>query len=467
MAQRNSWFTELKDGDFPVRYVKLSDGNWKKNSGGIQKTLVVWGCGGVCWEMQPTMTDFLSKDRKLIPNCKNDGTVIRWIFGCPRFRQTCVSEEWFGAELNHPFFFAVWSMSFFPQQPELMGSSAQNSSGVQWCRRWVRFHEVPEKVWEALVQSQVTFNRVPEKLPERIPGGFGAEPGQVQRGSGEGSGEGLGGFGAAGQVQRGSGEGSEESSGEGFGEGSGRLWCSARSGSTGFRTRFRRRSGRLWCRARSGSTGFRRRFRRRFQEALVQSRVRFNGVRRRLQSRSRRRFWGSLVQGLASQHASERFLKIKRLRLLGIPPKLIGFFFRPLFAKNWGIFDKIGPIFLDKIKAFLPCNALCDEMGIWFGRKLSCPTCPFEASYQTQPGWHSGSISTKPTTEIVSTLEYSWIWHSAKTAAQNDELLRAAMFRAARSSSRQSSSVQLAILGLPRWALRGFGCESFPSGRLV
>jgi len=54
-----------------------------------------------------------------------------------------------------------------------MGSSAQNSSGVHWCRRRVRFNEVPEKVsekvWEALVQSQVKFNRVPEKVPERVP----------------------------------------------------------------------------------------------------------------------------------------------------------------------------------------------------------------------------------------------------------------------------------------------------------
>ena len=40
-------------------------------------------------------------------------------------------------------------------------------------------------------------------------------------------------------------------------------------------------AGRLWCRARSNSTGFRRRFRKRFQEALVQSQVRFNGFRRR------------------------------------------------------------------------------------------------------------------------------------------------------------------------------------------
>ena len=73
-------------------------------------------------------------------------------------------------------------------------------------------------------------------------------PGQVQRGSGEGaegSGEGLEGFGAGpSQVQQGSGEGSREGSGEGL-----RLWCRARSGSTGFRKRFRRRCGRLWCKA--------------------------------------------------------------------------------------------------------------------------------------------------------------------------------------------------------------------------
>ena len=59
----------------------------------------------------------------------------------------------------------------FPQQRKLMGSSAQNSSGVHWCRRRVRFNEVPEKVpekvWEALVQSQVRFNRVPEKVREK------------------------------------------------------------------------------------------------------------------------------------------------------------------------------------------------------------------------------------------------------------------------------------------------------------
>ena len=31
------------------------------------------------------------------------------------------------------------------------------------------------------MQSQVRINRVPEKVPEKVPGGFGAEPGQVQQ----------------------------------------------------------------------------------------------------------------------------------------------------------------------------------------------------------------------------------------------------------------------------------------------
>ena len=101
------------------------------------------------------------------------------------------------------------------------------------------------------MQSQVSFNRVPKKVPEKVPGGFGAEPGQVQQGSGESSGGGLGGFGAEpGQVQQRSGEGPGEGLG-GFGAEPGQV-------QQGFRRSFRRRSGRLWCRTRSGSTGFRR-----------------------------------------------------------------------------------------------------------------------------------------------------------------------------------------------------------------
>ena len=97
------------------------------------------------------------------------------------------------------------------------------------------------------MQSQVrlTFNKVPEKVRQ----GSGKDPEKCR--------EGLGGFGAErGQVQQGSGEGSEEGSGKGSGEG----------------------SGRLWCRARSHSTGFGRKSWRRFREALVQSQIRFNRV---------------------------------------------------------------------------------------------------------------------------------------------------------------------------------------------
>jgi len=107
--------------------------------------------------------------------------------------------------VNEPNFNGCWHSFFFPvvfpQQRKLMGSSAQNISGVHWCRRRVRLNRVPEKVpdkvWEALVQSQVRINRVP-KVREKVLGGFGAEPGQ------------------------------------------GRPWCRARSSSTGFRRRFRR-----------------------------------------------------------------------------------------------------------------------------------------------------------------------------------------------------------------------------------
>ena len=98
------------------------------------------------------------------------------------------------------------------------------------------------------------------KLPTYSPGvgGFGAEPGQVQQGSGEGSGEG---------------------------------------------------SRKLWCKAQVG----------------------FNGVPRRLRNSSRKRVWESLAKGqlrtgFPALGFAARFRKIcknKTLRLLGIQPKFI------------------------------------------------------------------------------------------------------------------------------------------------
>ena len=141
-----------------------------------------------------------------------------------------------------------------------MGSSAQNSSGVHWCRR------------------RVKFNDVPEKIPEKVAGGFDAEPGQVQKGSGEGSGEGLGDFGAEpGQVQQGSGQGGfgaepgqvQQGPWEGFGEGA--------------------------------------------EPGQVQQDLRpFN---------SRKPSWGFPALSFAARF--RKICKNKTLRLLGIPPKLI------------------------------------------------------------------------------------------------------------------------------------------------
>ena len=126
---------------------------------------------------------------------------------------------------------------------------------MHWCRRRVRFNEVPEKV-----------PKVPEKdrVLEKVPG-------QVQRGSGEG----LGGFGAEpGQVQQGSGKGSRKP------------WCKAKSGSgecealvqSQVRLGFRRRSGRLWRRARGRFNRVPEKVPEKVWEALVQSQVRFNRV---------------------------------------------------------------------------------------------------------------------------------------------------------------------------------------------
>ena len=114
-------------------------------------------------------------------------------------------------------------------------------------------------IYKHLRQAEVRFNRVWEKVPEKVPGSLSAkpsqvqrvpekvpekEPGQVQQGFEEGSGEGLGRCGAEpGQVQQGSEEGS--------GEGSWRLWRRARSGWTD--------PEKVW-------------------EALVQSQVRLNRV---------------------------------------------------------------------------------------------------------------------------------------------------------------------------------------------
>ena len=92
---------------------------------------------------------------------------------------------------------ARWQPHVFHQQPKLTGLQPRKAP-VCNCARRVRFNEVPgkvlkvpEKVWEALVQSQVRFNKVPEKVHKKVWEALvHAELGQFQRGSEDGSEEG-------------------------------------------------------------------------------------------------------------------------------------------------------------------------------------------------------------------------------------------------------------------------------------
>ena len=136
----------------------------------------------------------------------------------------------------------------------------------------VRFNRVPERVAEkvrrrsALVQSQVRFNKVPEKVRKALVPWCRARSSLTRFGEsfGKGSGEGLGGFGAA----------------------------------------------------RSGSTGFRRKFQRGFRDALVQSQVRFNRVPERVAEKVRRR--SALVQSQVRFNKVPR--RFGRLWCLGAEP---------------------------------------------------------------------------------------------------------------------------------------------------
>ena len=165
-----------------------------------------------------------------------------------------------------------------------------------WCRGQVRFNRVPEKVpekapekvWEVLAQSQVKSNRVPEKVPEKVwEVWFNRVPEKVWEAS------------VQSKVR--------------FNKVPETVLETVWEALVQNQVRFWRR--RLWCRARSGSTGFRRRFRRRSEglggfggEAFMQSQVRLNGICSHFIHGNP----AEVFQRLSSQHASERFAKIKR-----------------------------------------------------------------------------------------------------------------------------------------------------------
>ena len=162
-----------------------------------------------------------------------------------------------------------------------MGSSDQNSSGVHWCRRGIKFNEVRfrtlRRLWCRARSGSAGFWKRFRRRFQRRSGRlwcrarssstgfrrrFWRRSGRLSCRARSGS------IGFQTRGQQGSREGS------GMFRRRFRLWCRARSSSTGFR-----RSGRLWCRARSGSTGFRRRCRRRCGRLWCRARLyRFNRV---------------------------------------------------------------------------------------------------------------------------------------------------------------------------------------------
>ena len=131
-------------------------------------------------------------------------------------------------------------------QSQVRFNRFRRRSGRLWCSQekvWealeqshVRFNRVPEKVpekaWEALMQSEVKFNRVPEKVPEKVCEALVQSPvrfNRVQKKVPEAL--------VQSQVRL---HGFRRRCGEGPGEGFGNLWCRARSGSTGSAKGFQR-----------------------------------------------------------------------------------------------------------------------------------------------------------------------------------------------------------------------------------
>ena len=65
---------------------------------------------------------------------------------------------------------------------------AEKGCGEGLVESQVKFNSVPEKVLEKVWEALAWPGQVPKKVPEKVLGGFGAKPDQVQQGSGEGSG---------------------------------------------------------------------------------------------------------------------------------------------------------------------------------------------------------------------------------------------------------------------------------------
>ena len=206
----------------------------------------------------------------------------------------------------------------FGAEPGQQGSGEGSGEGLGGllAQRQVSFNRVPEKVvekvWEALVQSQVRFNRVPEKVPARS-GSTGFRR-RFRRGSGKAL--------VQSEVNR-----VPEKVPE-------KVWEALVQSQV--RRMFRRRSQRLWCRVRSSSTGFE--GSEKVWEALVQSQVRFNKI------------CGHLIHGNPAEvfpplGFAARFRKMcenKTMRVLGNPL---------IFLKSWYVLGlKLGCVYVPRFK---------------------------------------------------------------------------------------------------------------------
>ena len=125
-----------------MRCVSQQSGTWFNNHG--LRFLLGKGCVTCPWSARTSRP----------PPRANQWNKLRWYPQQPqRFDFTNLSEACCEAK--------SWNLLRNPVEPDLAAPKPP--------RAW---NLLRNPVWEALVQIQARFNRVPEKLPEKVPGGF-------------------------------------------------------------------------------------------------------------------------------------------------------------------------------------------------------------------------------------------------------------------------------------------------------
>ena len=183
---------------------------------------------------------------------------------------------------------------------------------------------------------------------EKVPGNLGAKPGQIQQGSREGFGE---------------------------GSGSGRLWCRARSRSTGFRKRLRCRQGfgaepgQVHQRSKPGQV-------QRVPEKVAEPKP--SQVR--------------CFQRFASQHAAGRCVKTTRCRCWGYHR---GFFFPAVFSAGaWSCDSVYTALSPDVLTAVIRWSVPSCVESFYTGLSsmVRNPTCVLGVVKRLGDGWVGGNL---------------------------------------------------------------------------